>query len=112
MKNKIIATLNLGKIDKKRIVERSYTDKSGKTVTVKEYKVELIPLKEEKLVKSGQGWNMMKTHFIADAPTKEEKQNKIKMNTIGDGIQFVSLDAPVKEIPYPQENISPDDIPF
>lgn len=88
-----IINVDVNKINKERLTERKYKDKDGKEVTAKELKLELINLKEPKVVTSGAGWRLEKTHFVTEARTKEERADKIKMPIIGDGVQFVSDDT-------------------
>lgn len=119
--NKISVTLDLSKINKDRIVSRTFTNKEGVEVTVKEYKIDVIPLREPKFIKQGEGWNLLKTHFVVEGQTKEERQAKTKSIYIGEGMQFV--DTSTQEVNYPEPTVqaekrlnsdgtSPDDIPF
>jgi hypothetical protein len=112
MKNKIIVTINLSQLDKSRITERKFTNKEGKEVTVKEYKMELVPLKQEKSIKTGNGWEMIKTYFVTSSSTKEERQAKTQLPILGDGIEFRTVGGTEKAVEYPQNDISPDSIPF
>lgn len=86
--NKINITIDVSKIDKSKIVERRYTDREGKEVVLKEYKMELIPLNAPKFVKEGENWKLIKTHFAVEAQTKEEKASKVESKFIGDGFVF------------------------
>ena len=81
--------VDLAKLDKTRIDIRTYTNKEGIEVTVKEYAMDVVFLKEPKTIKQGDGWNLVKNSFVTNSPTKEERVNKIKMPVIGDGIGFV-----------------------
>lgn len=103
--NKVSITIDLGKLDKSRINTRTYTNKEGEEVTVKEYRLDVVPLKEKKTLKEGDGWKMVKTHFVADSPTKEERQNKTKTNFIGEGISFENTEAD-------EDTVNLDDMPF
>ena len=103
--NKISINIDLGKIDKNRIINRTYKNKEGEEVTVKEYKMDIVPLKEKKVIKEGGGWTLVKSHFVADSPTKEERENKTKTNFLGEGIMFENRDEVV-------EDIVAGDIPF
>lgn len=104
---KISITIDLTKIDKSRIIERSYTNASGETVTAKEYKMDVVPLKDPKVIKEGPTWAMVKKYFVANAPTKEEREAKTKTGIIGEGIVFVDTSAP-----QASENMSDSDEPF
>lgn len=89
---KIDITVDVNKLTRSRIHERKYTDKTGKEVIVKEIRLSVIPLKEEKLIKEGDGWTMKKTHFVVETATKEERANKTKTQIVGDGVQFFGSD--------------------
>lgn len=106
---KITITIDVDKIDKSRIKERTYTNKDGEEVTVREYQMDVVELKEPKVLKEGDEWVMKKTHFVAERRDKEEESN-----FLGDGISFSSkksVDEKLNEN-YPTEDISPGDIPF
>lgn len=91
MNNKISVTIDLSKLDKTRIFTRRYTTKEGVEVTVKEYKMDVVPLKEKKVLKEGDTWRLVKSHFVCDAPNKSERDAKVKTNFIGDGVQFENI---------------------
>lgn len=124
MANKIQLTLDLARIDKTRIKNRTYTNKDGQEVTVKEYVIEAVEMIQPKTIKEGDTWILQQTHFVTDAPTKEERQAKAKMNTIGKGTGFLnktdessqeikaSITRKLKGEEYPEEDINPEDIPF
>lgn len=105
MNEKIIATIDLTKIDKSRIVERKYVNKDGVEVVEKNYTFEISPLKETKKIKDGATWEMWKTHSISESKTKQERENKVPTKFMGSGIVFKTK-APVVE-----ETVNPDDIP-
>jgi len=86
MANKITITIDLTKIDKNRIVNRTYQNKEGQTVTVKEYSMDCVELITPKLIKEADTWMLKETHFVTDAPTKEERQTKTKMKGLGKAI--------------------------
>ena len=92
--NKLNITLNLSKVDKTRIIERMYKDENGNDVIAKDYKVEAIELKQSKLVAEGPTWKLNKTHFVVDAQTKEEKEQKKPSNYVGEGFTFESKGSP------------------
>ena len=105
---KISLEIDLTKLDKSKIVEKSYKDKSGNNVTQKIYKADLVELKERKFVTEGDTWKLVKTHFLADPQTKEERDAKKPSNFIGSGFQFenkgqtetVTLDDVADGIPF------------
>ena len=91
--------LNLSQIDKSKITERSYTNKEGQNVVIKELGLETILLKEPKQIAEGQTWRLMKTHAVIMEQTKEEKANKAPAIFVGEGLSFLDksydgVDAP------------------
>ena len=96
---KISITIDLSKLDKTRIVPRTYTNKEGIEVTVKEYKMDVVEMKPEnqKSVFKGDGFEIVKTHFVTNTATKEERAEKAQTGFLGEGVSFkdtkeVSLD--------------------
>lgn len=115
MKDKIIITIEVNKIDKNKIVSRTYQNSQGETVTVKELKLEIIPLNETKFIKEGDNYRLFKTHFVAEQLTAEERTNKVKSKILGSGVMFKSKEVKIEQEPpieYPEEQIGPEDIPF
>lgn len=82
---KIFATIDLSKIDKNKVKVETYQKRDGTTATARRYQVEIIPLREPKAIGSGK---MLKTHFIIQGQTKEERDAKTESVTLGDGLQF------------------------
>lgn len=103
---KLSITLDLTKIDKTRIVERKYQDRDGVEHTAKEYKVDLVELREPKFIKEGSWGRMLKTHFVVQAQTKEEREAKAPSVFIGDGFKF---ERPEDAGPAP---LTKADVPF
>ena len=85
---KVSIKIDINKLDKSKIVKRTFTNKEGKEVEVKELSLEVIPLKEKKLIKEGDGWKLMKVGFVAEGQTKEERASQAKSNIVGDATQF------------------------
>lgn len=104
-------TINVSKINKAKIVERKYMNRDNQEVVVKEYKTELVALKDPKVITSGAGWTLKKTHFLAEAQTKEEKANKTKSVFVGEGFTFFNTDEPSQDTGA-SEDINTEDIPF
>ncbi len=111
---KITITVDITKIDKNRITERTYQDKSGKVVSVKEYKMDIVPLTNTKVISEGGTWKMVKSHFVCEAQTKEERENKKETVYLGEGIVFEKKEAEgISNADYEaHESINPEDIPF
>jgi len=111
---KILITVDVTKIDKSKIVERRFTNKLGHEVTVKDLKMEVVELKEPKLITQGGDWQLWKTHFVALEQTKQQKEAKEKSVIIGEGASFLKPSSKVKEPEddVPMEDINPSDIPF
>lgn len=113
---KISLQLNLSKIDKNKIKTRTYTNKDGEEISVKEYNCDLLELKVPRVIKTGDGWVMKKTHILVESQTKEERASGKKSATIGNGIMFdrtenVQTEEP-SSVDYPEDDIDADDIPF
>lgn len=115
MNDKIIITLDVGKISKSKIVSRSFQTKAGETVKVNELTLEIVPLKEMKILKEGDTYQLIKTHFVAEQSTKEEKAAKLKSKIIGQGVMFRNKeekkveDNSISDFP---EEVDPNEIPF
>ena len=86
---KISITIVFKKLDKTRLIPNTYENREGEVITESNYKLDLVPLKEPKLIKEGDTWKLMKTHFATNAATKEEREAKTKMDIVGDGVMFV-----------------------
>lgn len=114
--NKITINIDVSKIKKSRIEERTFTKKDNTTGSKKEYKLDIVPLAEPKLIKEGDGWKMMKTHFVVESPTKEERANKVKTDILGEGITFFDTVAtdPIQSetVEFPDTPAGDDDFPF
>lgn len=85
---KIRINIDVSKIDKTKIRERKYTNKEGVEVTVKELIFDIVPLRQPKVLKDDDRSKMIKTHFVAEIQTKEERDNGQPSNILGDGIVF------------------------
>lgn len=94
---KLNIRLNVSKINKDKIFEKKYKDKDGNDVVEKLYNMDVIPLKERKMISQGDGWTMYKTHFVVEKQTKEEKDAQKQSNFIGEGFEFESNRAVVDE---------------
>ncbi len=111
---KITITIDLNKIDKNRIQERIY-QKDGVWVTVREYKMEVVPLKTRKIIKQGDKWQLLKSHFVCDSQTKDERdEREARAGTsfLGEGVMFANTDTQTAKKEYPSENIKPEYVPF
>lgn len=100
---KISVTLDLSKIDKDKMTERKYTNRDGKEVVIQEYKFDLVPLKTPKFIKDGGKWTMEKTHFAAEAQTKEERMAGEKSTFIGDGFIFRTKEEVTEQVEQTDE---------
>lgn len=116
MKNKILAKIDVTKINKSKIVDRKYT-KDGVEITAKEYEFEIVPLKEPKFIKrgtteAGENWQLLKTGFITEKKSNKEDPDVF----LGDALEFEKVEANAVNIDTETveevENKSDDDIPF
>lgn len=124
--NKISITIDVNKIDKTRLQTRIIKTKENTGYSAKEMKLEVIPLKERKVLASSmedssKPWELVKVGFVVEAPTKEEKANKTKTNIVGDATMFVEKnavpsfdrDSTGKPVGQPvTEDVNPEDIPW
>jgi hypothetical protein len=85
---KISVTVDLNKINKDKIAERTFKLKDGTEYTAKEYKFDVVKLKADQFVTEGAWGKMIKTHFVAEAQSKEEATAKKPSNFIGSGFRF------------------------
>ncbi len=110
---KISITIDLNKVSKSKIKDRKWKSQTGQEIVAKEIKLDVVPLKEKKLIKEGDTWIMYKTHFVSEEQTPEERNRNEKSKIIGDGITFEYKDKKeVEDIEYPSEEVNPEDIPF
>lgn len=114
--NKVSITIDLACIDKVKIIEGEYKRKDGVTIKTKKYNLDLVPLKNPEVVKSGDGWVLKKTHFVCEPQTKEERLAKTKTIYLGSGYKFEKVaEAPkntANDVEYPDDDINAEDIPF
>ena len=90
MNERIKISIDVTKVPKDKIVERRFTNSAGHEVVARELKAEVVALKPEsqKVIKSGDTWELVKTHFVALEQTKEEKAAKKNSAIIGAGVVF------------------------
>ncbi len=90
---KYTITVDLKKLNRDRIKK---TEVNG--VEQSNYSFEVVPLKEIKILKEADTWVLQKVAFVTDAPTKEERADKIKMPILGDAIQITNkrTSAPIE----------------
>ena len=108
---KLSITVDVNKLDKARIEARTFTNKEGQEVTAKDLKLDAIPLNRPQQITEGDTWALVKTHFVVQSPTKEERANKIDMPIVGDGMQFrdKGQTAPSEPTQAPQSNVNVED---
>lgn len=115
---KLSLTLNLNNIDKTKINTRTYTDKNGVEVTVKEYKVDLVITDQATILKETDTYTLKKVGFICDPTTKAERDAGKKTNYVGEAMQFVNKETQEKGYsqdyskPQLEDEIDLDMIPF
>lgn len=105
--------IDVSKIDKSKIISRTFKNKAGENVTVKELALDIVPLKETKLLKDAETYQLYKTHFVAVQRTKEEKAAKMNSKIIGEGTIFKNKETKSDaKVEFPEAEINSDDIPF
>lgn len=112
MENKIIVKIDLSKINKSKIEDKSYKNEAGFEVKQKMYSMELIPTMT-KTIKEADTYKLVKKYFVAEGQTKEERTNKTKTPILGDGLIFENKGEKVEVNTYGGEpEIDADSIPF
>ena len=124
--NKLSIKVDVHKLDRSRFVERSYTNKDGVDVKVKEMSLDIVPLKEEneKVVYENETSQLVKTHFVTEQATKEERASKTNTSIVGEGLmwkdksgagdmdQVRKLRENAQKVQDDFNEIDPSDIPF
>ncbi len=110
------AKINLSKINKSNIVDKTYTTNEGNTVTIKELEIELISLKEPKVIYEKDARELVKIGFITEKSTKDTFGNWVNGTTLGDITKW--RDKQNSDMPQSQMRTSdgaplpfPDDTP-
>lgn len=110
---KLKLQIDVNKIDKTKILPRTYINKGGVEVTVKDLNLEVVPLKEKKFIKDTPKGTLYKTHFVAHQSTKNEDGTYDNGAIIGDGITFEPKESAEERASKPSAgDIDPDSIPF
>lgn len=91
MAQKIIVKIDISQIDKNKVILNEYTKRDGTVVRERNYSVDVVPLKEQQVIKTLQnGSQLVKTHFVAESQTKEERVQKAPTKYVGSGVQFIT----------------------
>lgn len=119
MANKLSISIDAEKA-RQLIQTRSYKNKDGVEVTVKEIKFDLVEMKKEsqKVVYDHEKYQSIKTHFAVKPQTQEDRESKAETIFVGDGVtKFWKNESestakqtsfqPVTKLAEPQ-----DDLPF
>lgn len=93
MNERIKISIDVTKVPKDKIVERRFTNNAGHEVVARELKAEVVPLKEPKIIKTGDTWELWKTHFVALEQTEEERKAKKSGVIVGAGVMFRNKEA-------------------
>lgn len=100
MARKLILNVDLSKIDKTRIQEKVFTNKEGNQVKQLNYRMEVILLDEDrhKTIKEYETSSMVKTGFVVEGKTKEEREAKTPDVFLSDVIEFIQTGEPRRTI--------------
>jgi hypothetical protein len=109
---KINLTIDVTKINKAKIIPRTYINKGGVEVTVKDLNLEVVPLKEKKFIKETPKGNLYKTHFVAHKSIKNEDGTYENGEIIGDGISFEAKESAEEHTSKPSAGDNDFNIPF
>ena len=108
---KVSINVDVTKLPEERIHERSWTDRNGETHTSKEIRLDVVPLKNPKVIKEYDSSTLMKTHFVCLSQTKEERQARAETVYVGEGTQFINDASPSSHEPAFMDDMD-DQIPF
>lgn len=119
MATKISVSIDADKA-RELLSSRSYKDKSGKEVSFKEIKFDLVEMKQDsqKVVYDHEKFQLVKTHFAVKQQTQEDRQNKVDVFYVGEGVSQVWKNEAGSARPQtssqaaPQAAIEADDLPF
>jgi len=113
------AKIAVNKIDKNKIVPRTFKDKQGNDVTIQEYAFDVVIHDEPQHIKDiSETKKMVKSGFISESITKEELDGGKKGTILGDAIEFQEKEEPTKSAladeteKFPSEDLNFADIPF
>lgn len=103
--------IDIGKIDKARIVERKWTNKEGKEITSKSLKLKIYKNKVPTTIIEKEDWKLCKIGFVKQMSAKKEENDKAPI--IGDVVEFIRT-APVKDtrVAESDRGITLADVPF
>ena len=109
--------LNVNKINKDKIIERTYRNKEGQDVTEKIYKFRVVRLKSPKVVASGDNWVMKKVGFCVEKKdNKEEPDNFVgsvmEFDRDINGLNAQETSQAKQTLTKEQQEIDASDIPF
>jgi len=113
--SKLSITVDTSKLQGKSVV-RTYKNKDGQEVTVKELKLDIIPVKDEKVLYTADRYTLVKTHFVALPQTKEQRERGEQLQSVGAGITTRwKEDEPkntTKADPFPSTGNDIDELDF
>ena len=116
--NKISLRIDLKKIDKNKAIPRVYTNQAGVEVTEFNYDVDVLPLRQEKLIKEGDTWALWKVGFVSEKSTKNADGSYNNGNIIGESTEMRTKQTSEPVSPsvtpkgYEGEVADTSDIPF
>ena len=119
---KTTITIDVTKLPKDRILERSYTNKAGENITVKEIRLDVVEMPEDKQKVLGtySGAELIKVGFVCLNQTKEERKVKAQTVYVGDATRFVEIEGDQEKYTKVDRSAPPqivddpfnDEIPF
>lgn len=111
-------TVDVTKIPKESIIPRTYKNKAGDEITVKEVEFEAVINKNE-LITSGATWDLFKVGFVTFKGKKLDNGEYSKEPIFGDVKEFRNKSNTVEQAPVTTSGYNPetgevnvDDIPF
>ena len=90
--------LNVTKINKDKITTRSYTNNEGQEVEVKELKIDLVPLKQTKVIHEKDNRQLVKVGFATEPSVKNEAGEWVNGAILGDIVEWQDKPQTKKEV--------------
>jgi hypothetical protein len=97
---KLRLKIDVSKIDKSKLIERTYTNKEGKEVTVKEMIFDCVEMREPQVIPTQGNFILKKTHFIAYPSKKLDDGTYEETKYVGEATQIENGTDAIDESPF------------
>ena len=111
--SKIPITLDATKLHN-LLTKRGFDSKEGVKMQVQEERIELVEVKEPKIIFEGNGYKLQKSHFASVIQTKEEREAQAETIFIGEGITTIwdQKEQIFNAVPVSNSIEEADNLPF